>query len=264
MGNAEPQPYVAAFQPLLPPPAVSPAVSPASTQVVLTATLISESCVERNSFRLIASSSPAIAHLDLCYNSNVECTLKVHYFCTDDSDPATRTKTFTTDLRRFPSPVEIHLPKAYHQPLSQAVIPIALDTEEALLTFKDTGLIPIVVEIVPDRSEGPQAHISYLCFSQEGGVWKPKLLQQLLLIQGRYFVLHEFFGVQRHNHPDEESAECVVCMTDRRNTAVLPCRHVCLCTNCANIVRSQPSSKCPICRSQVDSLMQLVGESESS
>jgi rRNA maturation endonuclease Nob1 len=56
----------------------------------------------------------------------------------------------------------------------------------------------------------------------------------------------------------------VVCMTDRRNTAVLPCRHVCLCTNCANIVRSQPASKCPICRSQVDSLMQLVGENEGS
>lgn len=263
MGNADSQPYRAASQPFLPPPAASPA-SPASAQVILTATLVSESSVERNSFRLVASPSPTIAYLDLCYNSNVDCILKVHYFCTDESDPVSKAKTFTTDLLRFPCPIEIRLPKAYHQPLPAAAIPIALDTEEALLTFKDTGLIPIVVEIIPECSESPQAHISYLCFSREAGVWKPKLLQQQLLTQGRYFVLHEFFGVQRHNHPDEESAECVVCMTDRRNTAVLPCRHVCLCTNCANIVRSQPSSKCPICRSQVDSLMQLVGENEGS
>lgn len=261
MGNAEPQPYMPASQPFLPSP---PSAGPTASQIVLTATLVSESSVERNSFGLLLSTNPEIAYLDLCYNSNVDCRLKVHYFCSEEVDPTTKNRSFKTDIRRFSPPIELRLPKAYHQQLSESAIPIPLDTEEALLTFKDAGLIPIVIEIIPERSESPQTHISYLCFSKEAGVWKPKLLQQLLFIQGCYFVLHEFFGVQRHNHPDEESAECVVCMTDRRNTAVLPCRHVCLCTNCANIVRSQPASKCPICRSQVDSLMQLVGENEGS
>lgn len=42
-------------------------------------------------------------------------------------------------------------------------------------------------------------------------------------------------------------AECVVCLTDRRDTAVLPCRHMCLCYDCAQQLRLS-TNKCPICR----------------
>lgn len=45
-----------------------------------------------------------------------------------------------------------------------------------------------------------------------------------------------------------EENECVVCMSDHKDTAVLPCRHVCLCTKCAHTMRSQKQPKCPICR----------------
>lgn len=52
------------------------------------------------------------------------------------------------------------------------------------------------------------------------------------------------------------SSECVVCMTEARDTLVLPCRHMCLCSACAEILRFQ-SNKCPICRSPFHSLLQL-------
>ncbi len=45
----------------------------------------------------------------------------------------------------------------------------------------------------------------------------------------------------------ENTRECVVCMSDPKDTAVLPCRHMCLCAQCAEQLRYQ-SNKCPICR----------------
>lgn len=51
-------------------------------------------------------------------------------------------------------------------------------------------------------------------------------------------------------------AECVVCLTDRRDTAVLPCRHMCLCHDCAQQLLVQ-TNKCPICRTPVQSVIQI-------
>lgn len=41
--------------------------------------------------------------------------------------------------------------------------------------------------------------------------------------------------------------ECVVCLSMRRDTLLLPCRHMCLCLPCAESLCLQ-SDKCPICR----------------
>lgn len=43
------------------------------------------------------------------------------------------------------------------------------------------------------------------------------------------------------------SFECVICMSDERDTMLLPCRHLCLCSACAQSLRYQANS-CPICR----------------
>lgn len=45
----------------------------------------------------------------------------------------------------------------------------------------------------------------------------------------------------------ENTFECVICMSEERDTMLLPCRHLCLCSSCAQSLRYQASS-CPICR----------------
>ena len=42
--------------------------------------------------------------------------------------------------------------------------------------------------------------------------------------------------------------ECVVCLENEREVAVIPCYHVALCAICANILKTSQESKCPICR----------------
>ena len=60
--------------------------------------------------------------------------------------------------------------------------------------------------------------------------------------------------------PDEEvedsGAECVICMSDMRDTLILPCRHLCLCSACAESLRYQ-ASMCPICRVKFRALLQV-------
>ena len=60
--------------------------------------------------------------------------------------------------------------------------------------------------------------------------------------------------------PDEDvedsGAECVICMSDMRDTLILPCRHLCLCSACAESLRYQ-ASMCPICRVKFRALLQV-------
>jgi len=57
--------------------------------------------------------------------------------------------------------------------------------------------------------------------------------------------------------------DCVICMSDKCDTAVLPCRHMCLCRTCADTMRNRiqaRSYRCPMCRERVASLVQFQAE----
>ena len=58
--------------------------------------------------------------------------------------------------------------------------------------------------------------------------------------------------------PEEEGEgrECVICMSAERDTTVLPCRHMCMCQQCASALRTQ-TNKCPICREEIGSLLHI-------
>jgi len=74
--------------------------------------------------------------------------------------------------------------------------------------------------------------------------------------------VHEVFGgPQSAQSPQHGAAstDCVICMSEPRDTVVLPCRHMCLCGGCADAMRSRVqyrSYRCPICRERVSCLEQ--------
>ncbi|KHJ75646.1 zinc finger, C3HC4 type [Oesophagostomum dentatum] len=55
---------------------------------------------------------------------------------------------------------------------------------------------------------------------------------------------------------DDGGLECIICMSDIRDTVILPCRHLCICNNCADTLRYKLNN-CPICRSPFRALIQL-------
>jgi hypothetical protein len=55
---------------------------------------------------------------------------------------------------------------------------------------------------------------------------------------------------------DDEANACVICLCNPKDTTVIPCRHLCLCAECAVQLRHQ-SNKCPICRRPIERLMTM-------
>ena len=80
-------------------------------------------------------------------------------------------------------------------------------------------------------------------------IWYLAYLMVLTLLQynNKVYVVNQVFGVE---NDDAEGKECVICMAEPRTTVLIPCRHLCLCADCAQALRQQ-THKCPICRSGI-------------
>ena len=92
-------------------------------------------------------------------------------------------------------------------------------------------------------------------------------LKQKIQVGATSYELQEIYGIDGAAESGGDSAagggdgadnarECVICMTEPRNTTVLPCRHMCMCSECANVLRMQ-SEKCPICRTPINELLTI-------
>ncbi|CAK0835501.1 unnamed protein product, partial [Prorocentrum cordatum] len=140
--------------------------------------------------------------------------------------------------------------------------------------------VPIAICLEPEGGSVEEvcAHYSYVslqratasspkldgCGDAAGAHWTAQVFAQKLQYQGNCFVLHDVFGVASKRASDYDgaetgSSECVICLSEPRDTAVLPCRHMCFCGYCAGIVRLQ-CEKCPVCRQKVKSLLQFKKE----
>ena len=81
------------------------------------------------------------------------------------------------------------------------------------------------------------------------------MLKQKIQVGNTVYELQEIYGIDQQQD-DIDGKECVICMSEEKDTTVLPCRHMCLCSECAKQLRYQ-TNKCPICRTPVESLLQI-------
>jgi E3 ubiquitin-protein ligase MGRN1 len=92
------------------------------------------------------------------------------------------------------------------------------------------------------------------------------VLMQKIWVQGTSFELQEIYGLEQNRSSnrangveDIEGKDCVICMNAERNTTVLPCRHMCMCYDCAQAIKVQATqAKCPICRNEVESMLKIT------
>lgn len=124
--------------------------------------------------------------------------------------------------------------------------------------------VPIAICLEVDTEEGETSSVQYTYISLQSSPndndVSATVYSQKLQFGSQCFVLHEVFGVTSRiqNDTDLEGGnnDCVICLSEPRDTAVLPCRHMCFCSYCAGIVRLQ-CDKCPVCRQKVQSLLQF-------
>uniref|UniRef100_A0A5B7B6T9 RING-type E3 ubiquitin transferase n=1 Tax=Davidia involucrata TaxID=16924 RepID=A0A5B7B6T9_DAVIN len=87
-----------------------------------------------------------------------------------------------------------------------------------------------------------------------------RVIRQVLWIDKVRYELREIYGIgnsaAESSNDNDAGKECVICMTEPKDTAVLPCRHMCMCSECAKALRLQ-SNKCPICRQSIEELIEI-------
>ncbi|KAL4164824.1 hypothetical protein KRP22_003565 [Phytophthora ramorum] len=145
----------------------------------------------------------------------------------------------------------------------------------------------IVLEVSSTR-KSPQSQSTFCTFVKKGeDCWDIKMLKQKILVDGLTYELQEIYGIDgsvaaapkaggaagggqadtNQATKDEieipEGAECIICLCEPRNTTILPCRHMCLCSECAEALRKS-SSTCPICRTNVEALLQIRVEAKET
>jgi DNA-directed RNA polymerase subunit RPC12/RpoP len=86
-----------------------------------------------------------------------------------------------------------------------------------------------------------------------------KLLKQKFHFKGRTYELLNVFDNAEESKADEnrEDKECVVCFTNKIDTFVLPCNHLCLCSQCSKDLKSHNNFRCPMCRRNIESFLKM-------
>ncbi|XP_066496848.1 E3 ubiquitin-protein ligase MGRN1 isoform X2 [Tiliqua scincoides] len=135
----------------------------------------------------------------------------------------------------------------------------------------DRGVFPVVIQAVVDEGDvvvevTGHAHILLAAFEKHvDGSFSVKPLKQKQIVDRVSYLLQEIYGIENKNNQEtkpcddensDNSNECVVCLSDLRDTLILPCRHLCLCNSCADTLRYQ-ANNCPICRLPFRALLQI-------
>ncbi|XP_074866518.1 E3 ubiquitin-protein ligase MGRN1 isoform X2 [Carettochelys insculpta] len=135
----------------------------------------------------------------------------------------------------------------------------------------DRGVFPVVIQAVVDEGDvvvevTGHAHVLLAAFEKHvDGSFSVKPLKQKQIVDRVSYLLQEIYGIENKNNQDtkpsddensDNSNECVVCLSDLRDTLILPCRHLCLCNSCADTLRYQ-ANNCPICRLPFRALLQI-------
>ncbi|XP_038992674.1 probable E3 ubiquitin-protein ligase LUL4 [Hibiscus syriacus] len=145
------------------------------------------------------------------------------------------------------------------------IFPLVLYAEACLPTLMGTADIGQP----PPFSISPHAQITEAALKLNNeGHFEVKVIKQILWIEGIRYELRDIYGFENCNEQglDDDSetfGTCVICMTEPKDTAVLPCRHMCICSDCAKQLRLK-SKRCPVCRHLIQELIEIKIENQTN
>lgn len=234
--------------------------------------------VHKDTVRLVQHAAEGDAqpryHLEFQFDADAPCTVTVHLLAKERLEGAgagTFEAQRTLPSRRFGAGHR----QTYFEP--ECVLEGLHElTPEQMAFSVETGVYPLVVDVEVDREAGLEkrhALSTYMMLEHVSSGVAAKVVVQKLGANGLSYVLREIFGIEPKapaaegddgadaaaeddEDAEDDNTECVVCMTNAKDTMALPCRHMCLCSGCAEVLRHQVN-KCPICRAPFHSLLQV-------
>ncbi|KAK5974356.1 RING-type domain-containing protein [Trichostrongylus colubriformis] len=56
---------------------------------------------------------------------------------------------------------------------------------------------------------------------------------------------------------NDQRTQCCICLYREKTILLRPCNHICLCNTCFQAVKSEQRPNCPICRTEIESHMEV-------
>lgn len=142
------------------------------------------------------------------------------------------------------SPVKVPFDKGLGQKFRQPCgtgIDFSLFEEIGLTKEEDAEVYPLVVkaeahttndgERESDGNSAGNSQITQAVFEKkENGEYKVRVMKQILWVDNMRYELQEIYGignaVEGEQNDNEAGKECIICLSEPRDTTVLPCRHM--------------------------------------
>mmetsp|Transcript_9608 Transcript_9608/g.15744 ORF Transcript_9608/g.15744 Transcript_9608/m.15744 type:complete len:303 (-) Transcript_9608:74-982(-) len=153
---------------------------------------------------------------------------------------------------------------------TEVIIDVGQFSVPDLLYHKGSDTTPVVVEL--SRSPQVESETSnckladsqcvYFTLAKSQEEFAIKELQRSVVVEKRIYIVKEMYGSlatgeEIATNELDTSKECVVCLSESRNTTILPCMHMCLCVDCASRL-TIGGAKCPLCRTDIQEFWQLA------
>ncbi|XP_075155284.1 mahogunin ring finger 1 [Haematobia irritans] len=209
---------------------------------------------------------PSLYNIEFTFDSDAKCAITIYYFCSEEVSPSGVTLTPRDGL----TSETYHFEKGINQYFSQPshVFNPHLIPEDDLIYNPSKEQYPVAIHCVVEEGNEDcrQSHttICVIDHHPESNSYVLRALKQKIFVDGLCYLLQEIYGIENKainkssidEDLDDHGSECVICMSETRDTLILPCRHLCLCYSCADSLRYQANC-CPICRAPFRALLQI-------
>jgi hypothetical protein len=222
--------------------------------------------LKKETFKIISDQeNPKKSLISFTFDATVPCSITIIFFAKEGED-CNLTATKETSF----APVTVHFPaglcQKFNQPSGTGIdFSVCADTELIKADLMDIYPLAIKAEATEN---GSNAQITHAVFEKDKDEFKVKVLKQFLWVNGKRYELQEIYGIGNSVDGDSSDAdaigkECVICLSEPQDTTVLPCRHMCMCSGCAKVLRFK-TDRCPICRQPVERLLEIKVDNSSS
>eukprot|EP00742_Colponemidia_sp_Colp-10_P005926 GILJ01006337.1.p1 GENE.GILJ01006337.1~~GILJ01006337.1.p1 ORF type:complete len:550 (+),score=64.94 GILJ01006337.1:107-1756(+) len=132
----------------------------------------------------------------------------------------------------------------------------ALSVSAVRPSFSDESAVGSITNLESNRTNFNQPNEERTPGGSSAGPvpYNPAHIRQLVITETDMLELQEVFGLG-----NEDDNDCVICMTDPKDTVLLPCRHACVCSGCFRHI-----DKCPVCRTAVKSHIEMKKDIKQS
>uniref|UniRef100_A0A7S0F4Y5 RING-type domain-containing protein n=1 Tax=Hanusia phi TaxID=3032 RepID=A0A7S0F4Y5_9CRYP len=132
-----------------------------------------------------------------------------------------------------------------------------------LIAAKVLGFGDGLHESAAHRNQGKDAETANLVLvvlqesknSSQDGSKAMNVVRQIILTNKAAYISQEIFGCSESE--DDGQEDCVICLSEPKDTTLLPCRHLCVCHSCFSRLEL-----CPVCRSPFTAYLRQVKQEE--